>query len=140
MAQNLLLKDIERKLKKSIAHLEYSLQKVQKLSADVATLDDEKLETWESFSSRFSRVSDIYLTKYVRGKVLENDPGFEGTLRDFVNQGEKIGVVDSADEWMAIRELRNMAAHDYNESELSSFFERLRILAPRLIEIKKLLK
>lgn len=129
----------KRKLHKAIAHLEYSYNKVKNLSSDVEHLNDEELETWESFSARFSRVSDIFLVRYVRSVVLINDPGFSGSLRDFVNQGEKLGVVDDANAWMAIRELRNISAHDYSESDLTEFFKRLLLECPRLIAIKSLL-
>jgi hypothetical protein len=135
-----LLDDTSRKLRKALQHLEYSSNKIGNLSADATRLDEESLETWESFSTRFSRVADIFLTKYLRTRVLMNDLGFTGTLRDFVNQGEKLGIVDSADAWMAIRELRNISAHDYSEEELSEFFERLKQESGRLLKLKLMIK
>jgi hypothetical protein len=124
-----------RKLKKALKHLEYSYNKILKLSTQVEILDDEALETWESFAARFSRVADIFLTRYLRTCVLINDPGFSGSLRDFVNQGEKLGIIDNADSWMSIRELRNINSHDYSEHDLSEFFIRLRQEAPKLLKI-----
>jgi hypothetical protein len=129
----------KRKLHKALDHLEYSYNKVKHLSSDVANLDDEVLETWESFSARFSRVSDMFLARYLRSIVLINDPGFSGSLRDFVNQGEKLGVIDDTEAWMAIRELRNISAHDYSEKDLAEFFKRLLHECPRLLLIRKLL-
>lgn len=129
----------KRKLNKAISHLEYSYHKVKQLPCDVANLDDETLETWESFSARFSRVADIFLTRYLRTLVLIHDPGFSGSLRDFVNQGEKLGVIEDVPAWMAIRELRNISAHDYSEKDLSQFFKRLLTECPRLLAIKKIL-
>jgi hypothetical protein len=131
-----LLIHYKRKLLKALKHLEYSYKKTTHLLTDVENLDDEALEVWESFAARFSRVSDLFLTKYVRAKVLENDPGFEGTLRDFINQGEKLGILDNANEWMAVRELRNISAHDYSEEQLSEFFEKLRKASPHILSIK----
>jgi hypothetical protein len=135
-----LSEDNKRKLLKAIHHLDYSFQKVQGLPIDATKLDDESLETWESFSARFSRVADLFLSRYVRTAVLKQDPGFEGTLRDFVNQGEKLGLVDDANAWMEIRALRNISAHDYSEDELTEFFNRLRQEAPRLLALKDRLK
>jgi len=129
----------KRKLEKAIAHLEYSYDKVKNLPIDVAGLDNETLENWESFSVRFSRVSELFLSRYLRSSVLINDPGFSGSLRDFVHQGEKLGVIDDAEAWMSIRELRNIAAHDYSEPNLSEFFKRLLIECPRLLAIRKVL-
>lgn len=131
-----LLISSQQKLLKAIHHLDYSYKKIQKLPIDVNELDEENLETWESFAARFARVSEIFLTRYIRAYVLSNDPGFEGTLRDFVNQAEKLGLIDDAKIWMGIRELRNITSHDYSEKDLSQFFARIKNEAPRLLKIQ----
>lgn len=123
-----------RKLQKAQRYLQYSYNKILDLPDEVERLDEESLETWESFAARFSRFSDIFLTQYLRTLVLIDDPGFTGSLRDFVNQGEKLGIIDDAKAWMAIRELRNMTAHDYSEKDLSEFFKRLKKECPRLFK------
>lgn len=108
-------------LKKALKHLEYSRKKIQSLPKRLDENDEESLETWESFAARFSRVVDIYLTKYIKCKVKKNDPGFDGTLRDYLNHAEKMKLVTDVDHWMATRELRNIQAHDYTEEELEKF-------------------
>lgn len=130
------LQEQKNKLLKAIAHLEYSYNKVLELPIEPEKLDEETLETWESFSARFARVADIYLTKYLRTFVLVDDPGFIGSFRDFINQAEKLHCLDDADQWMAIRELRNISAHEYTDNDLAAFFNRLRQEAPLLIAIK----
>ena len=65
-----------------------------------------------------------------------NDPGFSGGLRDFVNQAEKLALIQDASVWIAIRELRNISVHDYSESDLSLFFQRLLEECPTLLAIK----
>lgn len=124
-----------QKLSEALRHLDYSYKKINTLPTDATQLDEETLETWESFSARFARVADIFLTRFLRAYILTDDPGFEGTLRDFVNQGEKIGIIDDARAWMGIRELRNITAHDYSENDLTQFFIRLKTEAPRLLQI-----
>ncbi len=133
---NAFLQEQKEKLLKAIAHLDYSYQKVLKLPVDPNALNDETLETWESFAARFGRVSDLFLTKYVRAQVLLQDPGFNGSFRDFLNQGEKLNILDNTDAWMAIRELRNISAHEYTDKDLAIFFKRLREEAPSLIALK----
>ena len=127
------------KLKKALGHLRYSSKKVRALPVNSRKLDEEQLETWESFSARFARVSDLFLTKYLRCAVLKEDPGFEGTLRDFVDQGEKMGLLENADRWMAIRELRNITAHEYTDEDLSDYFRKSRKFAADVLRIEKLL-
>ncbi len=121
-----LLKNYEIKVKKALGHLEFSIQRVQGLSTTAKDLSELDLERWESFASRLARVVDLFLTKYVKLRVKLEDPGFDGSLRDFCNFAEKIKVIESADEWVGLRELRNSTVHDYEEQELGLFFERLR--------------
>lgn len=124
------------KLKKALEHLAYSYNKIKNHPIQIRSLDEEKMADWESFSARFSRVADIFLSKYLRARIMIEDPGFKGTMRDFVNQGEKIGVIDDARAWMAIRELRNITVHDYPDEDMEKFLERLRFEYPRIIAIK----
>ncbi|MGE3921154.1 MAG: hypothetical protein AB7F64_09555 [Gammaproteobacteria bacterium] len=130
----------KQKLEKAITYLEYSYNKINKIKLPYITNDPEELEIWESFCARFSRVVDLFLTKYIRAAILLHDPGFEGTLRDFVNQAEKLNLLDNADQWMSLRELRNINAHEYTESDLSKFLERLYIETPFILTIKNKLK
>ncbi len=128
-----------KKLKKALGHLRYSHKKILRLPTAPSKLDEEQLETWESFSARFARVVDLFLTKYLRAVVLQDDPGFDGSLRDFVNQAEKIGLISSARRWMAIRELRNITAHEYADEDLSGYFEQTRKLTGELLRVEKIL-
>lgn len=125
-----------RKLGKAITHLAYSYKKIQNLTSNPDMLDEESMEVWESFASRFARVADMFLMRYLRTQIMDSDPGFSGSMRDFVNQGEKLGLLDDANAWMNIRELRNVTAHDYSEEELAYFFARLKRECPRLLTIK----
>lgn len=135
-----LLKTQKSKLLKALVHLDYSYKKILRLPEQLDKMDEEVLETWESFCARFSRVADIFLTRYLRTAILQQDPGFTGTLRDFVNQGEKLNLIDDAEAWMGIRELRNLSAHEYSEKDISFFFDRLKKECPRLLKLKILLQ
>jgi len=127
-------------IQSALEYLIYSWKKVQKLSSKAQELDPETLETWESFAARFARVSDIFLAKYLRSRILSADPGFRGELRDFVDQGEKANVLSDADKWMEIRELRNKIAHEYTKNDLSKLFIDILRYTPFLIDdVKKAL-
>jgi hypothetical protein len=125
----------KRKLKKALQHLQYSYNKIIKLPENVEELDEESLETWESFAARFACVAEIFLAQYLRSAILLDDPGFTGTFRDFINQAEKLGLIVDANAWLAIRELRNVTAHEYSEEDLTLFFKRLKQECPRLLKI-----
>src|SRR4051812_32183203 len=117
MPTDRLLTEYRLQILKGIEHLTYSFRKIQGLSSDPSILSTQDLESWEGFVARFARVSDIFLAKYLRTYVLKGDPAFRGSLRDFVNQAEKLGLVEDVEQWMVIRELRNITAHEYSEKE-----------------------
>lgn len=134
------LLDVYRnKLLKAIAHLEYSRNKVEKLPFHLSELNEETLETWESFSARFSRVADLFLSKYLRLSVESKEPGFRGTFIDCLNQAEKMGLIHQTDLWIEIRKLRNVTAHEYNEEAFDDFIQHIFTLSNRLIELKGIL-
>ena len=122
-------------LLKALRYLDYSYQKIQKLPDQFEQLDAESLETWESFAARFSRVADIFLSKYIRVLILQDDPGFRGSFRDFMNRAEKLELIDNVESWMRIRALRNLTVHEYAEEDLTEYFHKLKTLAPKLLAI-----
>lgn len=126
-------------LVKAVDHLSKSYLKAQKLPTSLPLNDDDSLETWESFTARFARVVDLFLTKYIRALIKINDPGFDGTMRDFVNQAEKLRLIESADRWMDFRELRNIQAHDYTNEEFERFVKLLLSSTPEVLKIRSLL-
>jgi len=134
-----LLQEYKRKLIKSIDHLEYSYKKVQKLSTLVKNLNEEDLETWESFSSRFARASDIFISRYLRTLLQTQDPAYTGTLIDSLHLAEKQNLIQDAQLWYKIRELRNIEAHEYTEEMLGLFFKSIRDLTPSILSLKKVL-
>ena len=134
-----ILQETAQRLAKALDHLAYSAEKVQKLPDDLALMDEEAMETWESFTSRFSRVSDIFIMQYLRTKLAIEEPGYKGTTRDYLNKAEKLGLIQSAREWTSIRELRNVEAHEYKDQDLTAFYRRLKSLYPTLLAIRHLL-
>lgn len=131
---------IRKQLLKALEYLAYSFAKIQKLPENQNQLDAESLETWESFAARFSRVADIYLAKYMRLCILEDDPGFTGSFRDSMNRGEKLNLIDSVDDWMTIRSLRNLSVHEYADEDLTGYFQNLKQYTPKLLALKNLLQ
>jgi hypothetical protein len=131
-----LLLGYQRKVLKALTHLEYSINKVGGLTHDPTAMDEETLAAWESFTTRFSRVVDLFLTKYCRTYVLIQDPGFEGSVRDYANAAEKYGLIESADRWMTLRGFRNLVSHEYEETDLALIFSEMRSCAGEILKIK----
>lgn len=131
-----LITQYKSKLLRALNHLEYSYRKAKTLTTDPRQMDDEKLEVWEGYSARFARATDLYLSKYIRTKILQHDPAFSGSMRDFLDQAEKLGFIDDASLWFEIRAMRNMTVHEYEDEKLKIFFDRLFQLTPQVLAIR----
>lgn len=133
---NPLENQIREDLRRALAHFKYTHAKVQRIDL-AAEWDEETLETLESFSSRFARLSDLFIARYLRLKLRQSDPGYRGSLIDSLNLGEKLGLLDSARDWARIRELRNIAAHEYSADDYRRLYAELLRLSPYLLEIER---
>lgn len=116
----------KQQVSKALDHLKYSHGKIKTLPFQVKQLNEDQLESWESLIARFSRVTDIFLNKFLRSIVISEEAGFRGTLRDLLNWSAKHHIISDVDRWMAIRELRNRAAHEYLEDRLEDLFVSVR--------------
>ena len=126
---------------KSLKHFEFSLGKIKKIPADFDLENLELLETYESFTSRFSRLSDIFSKKLLRSLVLKDDPSFKGGFMDILNQSEKLGFISDARKWWEIRSLSNKEAHEYTDEDLRQYFNEIKRQSSFVIqEVSTLIK
>lgn len=110
-------------LRKALGHLDYSYKKALKISLTEESLEDEEiLETFEGLSSRFARSTDIFISKCLKTYVLIHEPGFRGSLLDFLNTAHKLELIEDPSKWAYIRELRNSTVHEYLGPELVFYF------------------
>ena len=97
------------------------------------TYEPEELESFESFTGRFARLSDILIQKIFR-LVDELDLDTQGTIRDRINRAEKKELIVSSDVFIEIRIIRNDIAHEYLPEAIHDLFERVLLLTPQLLE------
>ena len=90
-----------------------------------------ELESFEAFTSRFARVSDILVQKVFRllDKIELED---EGTVRDRINRAEKKGLIPSAEIFAEMRILRNDITHEYQSENLKAIYKKALEFAPQL--------
>lgn len=105
---------------KEIRHLQFSSGRVfdQPLDVDrAATLanDEAFAKRVEAFASRFCRLQDTVGDKLlpVWLQVLGEK---RGAVVDNLDKAEKLGMLESADRCLAIRQTRNQMFHEYIES------------------------
>ncbi|QTP58880.1 hypothetical protein HNO53_09285 [Billgrantia antri] len=114
------LRFLKRVVEREIHHLTYSSGNVfaspftEELAAELG--ENEALaEKVEAYTSRFCRLQDTagdkLLPLWLRALGEKT-----GAVADNLDRAEKLGVLDSADKWLEIRQIRNQMIHEYIES------------------------
>ena len=94
-----------RELHKARDVLNYSYSKCAQLKIG-SGLEPEELESLEALTSRFARLSDIIIQRIFRHLDII-DLEESGTARDRINRAAKRGIIESAEQFINIRLLRN---------------------------------
>lgn len=83
------------------------------------------IDRLESFGAKFGRMQDTVVDKLIPA-YLEVVGERVGAAIDNLNRMERLGLLSSADDWLAMRALRNRLVHEYMEqpAELTSALER----------------
>jgi len=108
------------------SRLNYAMEKLAKyfpLSAEtVLSLSDDELPMFEFYTSRFSKLQDVMGNALFPKLLAAVGDLTEGmTFIDKLNRLEKLGVIDSTDTWMMMRQMRNHLSHEYpNQPELTA--------------------
>ena len=105
-------------------YLAYSLRQIGPVLAqpDWALLSDGQHESMAAFRVRFSEFQE-HLGKFMRAVAIKEEKDVDrfGAVLAFM---ERLQVLDSAEHWKLIRELRNAVNHEYEDDtpRLAEFF------------------
>jgi hypothetical protein len=119
-------------LKQALPSFERSLLKCRDIDFS-PPISFETEESLDALSSKFSRVSDIYTQKVIKTLLFllrEDAP----TFLDRMNLCEKLGIISSAEELIAIRDLRNIIAHEYLSENLVEIYREIIQLSDNLMK------
>lgn len=101
------------------------------------SLKNDELALIDQMSYRFGKLQDtsgqlIKAILIVIGEDIRDIP-----FIDILNKAERLGVITSAEEWLLMREQRNMLTHEYSidERDITEGINRLYELSVRLCEI-----
>lgn len=98
--------------------LSYAMEKLKPyfpMTAEkVTTLTDEQIPLFDLFTNRFSKLQDLMGAK-IFNIILEKAGANPDTMMfiDKLNRLEKLGVIESADDWKDLRKTRNHLSHEY---------------------------
>ncbi|PSJ40069.1 hypothetical protein C7I36_12440 [Zobellella taiwanensis] len=90
--------------------------------ATLQQLDAVDLAVMDQFIVRFSKLQDAMGARLMPAILeLTKEQGSLSTFIDKLNRLEKIGAINSAEQWLQLREMRNQFAHDYpQDSEIQA--------------------
>lgn len=74
-------------------------------------------ESLEAFVSRFGRMQDTIADKLLPRWLLALAETPASQI-ETLNKAEKLGVIESAEQWLQARKLRNVLVHEYRVSEI----------------------
>lgn len=81
---------------------------------NLSRLSPIDLAVFDQFVVRFSKLQDAMGAKLFPAVLeLTKEQGDLRTFIDKLNHLEKMGALDSAEQWLILREMRNQFAHDY---------------------------
>ena len=129
---------------KVAADLAYSVAYFNSLKIDsnfILSLPDhpDYKEKLDAFSMRFGKLQDILGDQIFRALLeIEMENPQRMTMRAKLNLMEKLGVIDSAEQWEELRNIRNGLTHDYAENPEQAA-EFLKIAADRALELTAVL-
>jgi hypothetical protein len=111
-----------RVVRKESAHLKITDNRLFASSfspEDVALLESDPVlaERVEAFVGRFGRLQDTLGDKLLTSLLLVLGE-HAGPFVDNLNRAERLGWIDSVDEWMIMRQLRNQMVHEYIEDPI----------------------
>ena len=119
-------------LEKAKDILEYSYNRCNKIEIKEGSTYEE-MDKFESLTSRFARLSDIFIQKILRIiEIIDLEP--QETVRDRINKAEKKGLIESAEKFKEIRILRNSIAHEYIMEALLDIFKNVLEYTPILFD------
>lgn len=105
-------------------------------AASLAQLTEIELAIFDQFIVRFSKLQDMMGAKLLPAIIeLTHEEGELNTFIDKLNRLEKIGALESVEQWLKFREMRNQFAHDYpDDPEIqASLLNKAYIMAEELL-------
>lgn len=122
-------------IRRLVRHLEYSRNRLAYPISSVDVLGEAELESVSALVERFGKLQDLLGNVFREMLVLSGEDATD--MNDVLSRLEKVGVLDSADDWRALRALRNLGAHDYDDADLgkSAFINEVATQSVKLDQI-----
>jgi hypothetical protein len=112
------LEDAWRHCQRHFHHLQHALGsmegKLPLTGQQLASLDDDSVQALDQFVLRFGRLQDAIGSRLLPAILaILQEPFEDRPMIDKLNRLEKLGFLDSSDQWQQLRIIRNRFSHDY---------------------------
>lgn len=84
-------------------------------------------------TARFARLEDIIIKKVFRA-VVAYELGDSDRLIDILNLMEKLELISSTEQWIELKDLRNIIVHEYELEDLPAIHHRVYRATPLLFD------
>jgi hypothetical protein len=126
MSADLALNKIQKTIQECLLHekrMDYALSKMQRglplTEESYGCLQEEQIQALDQFLYRFSKMQDA-IGQRLYPAVLEflEEPFKEMSFLDRLNRLEQLHVIESKENWLMLRNIRNSLAHEYEDDPL----------------------
>ncbi|MDN3522975.1 hypothetical protein [Halomonas ramblicola] len=107
-----------RQCQRHLHHLQHALGslegKLPLTGQQLASLDDDSVQDLDQFVLRFGRLQDAMGARLLPATLaVLQEPYEDRPMIDKLNRLEKLGFLESGDQWQQLRIIRNRFSHDY---------------------------
>ncbi len=118
----IILQDALRQCERHLHFLHYalhSLKPVLPFNTDfLKDMDDERVQDWDQFVLRFTKLQDAIGSRLFPAVLAFLEESFDDRpMLDKLHRLEKLGYLDSMEQWHTLRSVRNSFAHDYPQDD-----------------------
>ena len=131
------LSDTFKSLELHFSRADKAVQEIGRMKLNRGSFADfETVKTIDSFIYRFSKIQD-YMGEKVFRVVLDilGDYKRSMSFRDVLNKLEQLEFIESVQQWMNFREIRNALTHEYPDNE-DEIIEGIQLALDAYVEIK----
>ena len=131
--------DIFKVLDLHISRADKAADEISRIQLDSNTFDDfEAVKTIDTFIYRFSKTQD-YMGEKLFPAVLDllGEYKYSMSFKDILNKLERLELIQSVQQWMNFREIRNTLTHEYPDNE-DEIIEGITLAVNAYAEIKNI--
>lgn len=104
----------------------------------VDTFSEQELLLTDLLVNRFGKLQDLIGQKIIDKLLILNEELIDNmTMLDKIHKLERLNIIENADLWKEIRQVRNQVAHEYPDHPelVAEYLNKIIQLAPKLINI-----